>query len=95
MSRARPAARMPARAKAPSRHRVAAAFGQVLRTLRVEAGLSQEAFAELAGVDRTTPSTYERGLRQPTLTHVFLIACVLGTQPERLVSETRARLEGS
>jgi transcriptional regulator with XRE-family HTH domain len=88
-------ARVSVAAQAPSRYRVAAAFGQVLRALREDAGLSQEAFAELAGMDRSTPSTYERGLRQPTLSYLFVIACVLGTQPERLVSDTRARLESS
>ncbi len=86
---------MSAAAQAPTCYRVAAAFGQVLRARRKDAGLSQEAFAELAGMDRATPSTYERGLRQPTLSYLFVIAFVLRTQPERLVSDTRARLESS
>ena len=95
MRRPRPVAAAAARVQAPNRHQVAAAFGQAFRALREQAGLSQEAFAELAGMDRATPSTYERGLRQPTLTYVFVIARVLGTPPERLVSDTRARLESS
>ena len=80
-------------AQAPSRYRVATAFGDVLRALREDAGLSQEAFAQLAGMHRTTPSLYERGLRQPTLTYLFVIALVLETDAERLVADTRFRLQ--
>lgn len=86
-------ARVSVAARAPSRYRVAAAFGQVLRALRKDAGLSQEAFAELAGMDRATPSTYERGLRQPTLSHLFLIALALQIDAEQLVADTRLRLQ--
>ena len=76
------------------RRRVAIAFGRVLKALREEAGLSQEAFALLAGLDRTTPSLYERGIRQPTLTYLFMLAEALGTEAEHLVIQTRLRLEG-
>lgn len=48
---------------APTRHKVAEAFGIVLRTVRDAAGLSQEQLAEAADVDRTYPSLLERGLR--------------------------------
>ena len=48
--------------------RVAVAFGHVLRGLRRERAVSQEALAFDAAIDRTYPSLLERGLRHPTLT---------------------------
>ena len=75
------------------RRQVAVAFGKVLKALRREAGLSQEAFAHLAGLDRTTPSLYERGVRQPTLTYLLILAQALGLKAELLVAETRRRME--
>jgi DNA-binding XRE family transcriptional regulator len=41
----------------------------------MERGLSQECLAELADLDRTTPSLLERGLRQPTSA---LLSCSAG-----------------
>lgn len=43
------------------------AFGVVLRNLRTNTGLSQEALALESGLDRSFISLLERGLRQPTL----------------------------
>jgi len=80
------------RAVVPDRRRVAAAFGAVLRAERERAGLSQEALADLANIHRTTPSLYERGLRQPTLLCLFTLAARLGTPPENLVAQTRVLL---
>jgi transcriptional regulator with XRE-family HTH domain len=64
---------------------VRAAFGEVLREARQERALSQEALAELADLDRTTPSLLERGLRQPTLTLVILLGRALQVDPRELV----------
>lgn len=86
-------ARVSADAQAPNRYRVAIAFGDVLKALREDAGLSQEEFARLARMHRTTPSLYERGLRQPTLTYLFVIALVLEIEAEQLVADTRFRLQ--
>ena len=47
---------------------VAAIFGKVLREQRNARGISQEALALSANVDRTFVSQMERGIRQPTLT---------------------------
>ncbi|WP_301003465.1 helix-turn-helix transcriptional regulator [Pseudoalteromonas sp.] len=61
------------------------AFGQVLKQLRKEKGLSQEKLAELCGLDRTYVSMLERGKRQPTLTTIFKIGNVLHIKPYKLV----------
>jgi len=60
-------------------------FGKVLRESRQERGLSQERLAELARLDRTTPSLLERGLRQPTLSVVILLGRALEVDPRELV----------
>lgn len=52
-------------------------FGQRVRTLRKEKGLSQEAFAERCGLDRTYISGIERGVRNPTLEVIMVIAAGL------------------
>ena len=44
-----------------------ARFGQKLRKIRKEKGVSQERLAELAELDRTYVSSVERGLRNVTL----------------------------
>jgi transcriptional regulator with XRE-family HTH domain len=53
-------------------------LGRNLRRLREEKGLSQEAFAEEAGIHRTYVSDIERGARNPTITVVEKIAVALG-----------------
>lgn len=42
-------------------------FGQILKELRVERGLSQEEFASNVGLHRTYISQLERGLKSPSL----------------------------
>lgn len=53
-------------------------FGQRVRQLRTELGLSQEAFADKCGLDRTYISGIERGVRNPTLEVIAVIADGLG-----------------
>ena len=52
-------------------------FGQVLRQLRKERELSQEALAFDSGVDRTFISDMERGVKQPTITTIYRLARAL------------------
>ena len=66
---------------------VSAAFGRVLREQRTAAGVSQEALALSADVDRTFVSQIERGIRQPTLTTLCKLARALDVQPSTLVSK--------
>lgn len=61
------------------------AFGKVLRTLRAERGLSQEALSLEAGVQRNYVSLIERGVNQPTITIIFKLATALGMTPSQVV----------
>jgi len=61
------------------------AFGQVLRALRLERGLSQEALALEAGIQRNYVSLIERGINQPTITIIFKLSTALEMQPSQLI----------
>lgn len=49
-------------------------FGQQVRLLRKKTNMSQEAFAYKCGLDRTYISGIERGVRNPTLKIIYIIA---------------------
>ncbi|NDK99910.1 cell morphology transcriptional regulator XreR1 [Photorhabdus bodei] len=49
-------------------------FGQRVRYIRMASGMSQEAFADKCGLDRTYISGIERGVRNPTLEVINVIA---------------------
>ncbi|MER2471505.1 helix-turn-helix domain-containing protein [Photorhabdus laumondii] len=49
-------------------------FGQRVRYFRQSSGMSQEAFADKCGIDRTYISGIERGVRNPTLEIINIIA---------------------
>ena len=67
-------------------------FGEMLRTFRVRAGLSQEALAEASGVSVRTISDLERGQRANAhLETIRLVASALGLDDE----ERRQLLESS
>ncbi|MET4000553.1 helix-turn-helix transcriptional regulator [Marinobacterium sp. MBR-109] len=53
------------------------AFGQRVRALRKEKGLSQEALAALADIDRSYMGHIERGEKNITLTKIYQIADAL------------------
>ncbi|ADM97061.1 MunI regulatory protein [Dickeya dadantii 3937] len=63
---------------------ITARFGQRVKTLRLQAGLSQEAFADKCGLDRTYISGIERGVRNPTLEVIGVIADGLEIQLQSL-----------
>ncbi|ANR80537.1 transcriptional regulator [Kosakonia sacchari] len=52
-------------------------LGLRVRTLRTQAGLSQEGFADKCGLDRTYISGIERGIRNPTLEILYILATAL------------------
>jgi len=64
-------------------------FGSAVRRHRESIGLSQEDFAERAGMDRTYVSGIERGSRNPTLRILYKLADALGVQPEDLFRTAR------
>lgn len=53
-------------------------YGERVRYLRKERGVSQEKLAELTGLDRTYVSQVERGLRNSTIIIVYAISAALG-----------------
>ena len=72
---------------------IQAAFGEILRGRRERAGLSQEKLALDCGLDRTYISLLERGLRQPTLHTLFVLAQRLDTRPSRLIAKLESQVK--
>lgn len=66
-----------------------AAFGKVIRELRKEKGLSQEAFADLAGIDRSYMGHIERGEKNVTLTKIYQLSDALGVTVVELFSRIK------
>ena len=61
-------------------------FAENLRRLRTEKELSQEALADLAGIDRTYVSALERQVYSASLDTIEKLAGVLGTEPHKLLT---------
>lgn len=61
------------------------AFGQILKSLRGSAKISQEALALECGLDRTYISLLERGLRQPSLKTVFTLSAYFKITPSQFI----------
>lgn len=72
-----------------------AAFGQVLKDLRRQAGLSQEQLALECGLHRTYVSQLERGLKSPSLAVIELMADVLDTEPHVMVKAAEDLRDGT
>lgn len=72
-----------ARIPAPAEERspFLTAFGQTVRRYRKEKGLSQEAFADACGIDRSYMGGVERGERNIALVNIEKIIRALGMQP--------------
>lgn len=67
-------------------------FGQVVRRYREKTGLSQEAFADAAGVHRTYVSSIERGKVQISIGVAHKLAIALGTPMSRIWKDIEAEL---
>lgn len=63
----------------------AIAFGAAVRALRVERGFPQEAFARLAGMDRSYVGAIERGEFNVSLETMVKLAAGLGVRPSELL----------
>ncbi|MDH0450852.1 helix-turn-helix transcriptional regulator [Shewanella sp. GD04112] len=63
------------------------AFGERVRQIRKEKGLSQEALADLAGIDRSYMGHIERGDQNITLTKIYQISEALMVSVSDLISD--------
>ena len=61
-------------------------FGRRLRELREQLGKSQEAMADLIGVDRSYYGGIERGTRNPSIKILFRFCKSTGIKPEEVFS---------
>ena len=59
-------------------------FGKHVRELRKAQGLSQEAFADLVGIDRAYMGHIERGTHNVTIVKVFQISDALNVAPSHI-----------
>jgi transcriptional regulator with XRE-family HTH domain len=71
---------------------LSAAFGQVVRDLRAEAGLSQERLGFLAKLSRVYVGEVERGEKAPTLDAVASLAQALGKPAHVLIEAAERRM---
>ena len=71
----------------PPGREMAAAIGKAIRARRMAQGLSQEQFAELAGVHRTQAGFLERGERTPSVYTVAQAARALNTVASELLKQ--------
>ncbi len=60
--------------------------GRNVRRIRLEVGLTQEAFAEKSGFSQQYLSSLERGRRNPTIVTLFELATALGVSHVALVA---------
>lgn len=59
-------------------------FGNKIREIRKQQGVSQEGLADLADLDRTYIGGIERGIRNPSLRNIGKIAKALKVKPKDL-----------
>jgi transcriptional regulator with XRE-family HTH domain len=68
-------------------------FGELLRTHRREAELTQSQVAERVGLARTSITNIERGQQHVPLHQLFRLAAAVGVQPSELLPTGSAALE--
>ncbi|MBV8270662.1 MAG: helix-turn-helix transcriptional regulator [Cupriavidus sp.] len=69
------------------------AFGRAVKDRRLDAGLTQAAFAELLGMQSSAIGRLERGIVSPSLDMVDRVATALGVTPSLLLQEAEAHLQ--
>jgi len=79
----------------PIRSPAHAAFGEAVRGIRKQRGISQESLALMCGLDRTYISGIERGTRNPSLTNIFKIAAALDVAPAEIFARSVAASRGN
>ncbi len=70
---------------------VSTAFGEVVRALRLERGISQEQLGFACGRHRTYISALERGTSSPTLDTLWTVAAALDVSSSELVRRIEGR----
>jgi transcriptional regulator with XRE-family HTH domain len=70
----------------------AVAFGNVLRRLRMDAGLTQEQLGFEADLRRTYVSILELGQQQPSLTTILKLALALKLSAQELIGMVETEL---
>jgi len=68
------------------------AFGKIIREIRQDRGISQEALSLSCGRHRTYISLIERGKNSPSITTLWLIAAALGVSPAAVIARVEASL---
>lgn len=66
-------------------------FGERLKAARTAKHLSQQALADVIGKSLNTVGLYERGLRQPSLETLCLLADTLDVSCDYLLARTEAK----
>lgn len=64
-----------------------AAFGQAVRASRLDQGISQEALADLAGLDRSYMGGIERGEHNVALINIQKVAAALDVSVAELMTQ--------
>lgn len=62
-------------------------LGQSIRAHRTAMGLSQEALADAAGIDRSHMGKIERGERNVTLLNILRIASAIDKKPSEVLAD--------
>jgi len=70
------------------------AFGVILRSYRLERGLTQEQLSERVNVVHSFICSLENGKKQPSLQMVLKLAAALGVRPGELLDAMADRLVG-
>ena len=69
-------------------------FGEILRQIRGERGLSQEDLGFESGYHRTYISLLERGQKNPSLKVLFRLSEVLEVKPSDIIRQIENRMKG-
>lgn len=68
------------------------AFGVILRSYRLEKGLTQEQLSEMVGVVHSFICSLESGRKQPSLQMILKLSVALGIRPGDMINEMADRI---
>ena len=61
--------------------------GKVIRSIRIQKGMTQDLLSGFAGIARTHLTMIENGTKQPNFETIWRIAIALNMKPSELVAE--------